>query len=86
MEDYIKKERRQAMEDYESMKEESNHILDDIPILNERFEPKIYSFENSYMDDFEFLMDDPVDPFLYQQTDFKKKTYESESEDLLFLW
>jgi len=37
------------------------------------------------MEDFEFLMDDPVDPFLFQQTDFRKKAYESESEDLLFL-
>jgi hypothetical protein len=37
MEDYIKRERIQAMSDYESMKEESNHILDDMPILSEKF-------------------------------------------------
>lgn len=30
-------------------------------------------------------MDEPSDPFLFQQGDFKKKQYESDSEGSLFL-
>jgi hypothetical protein len=59
-------------------------MIEDNPILNERYDHKIFTIENDFYDNFQFMMDDPADPFLFQQTDFKKKLYESDSEDLMF--
>lgn len=59
--------------------EENMQMNEEIPILNERFDHKIYDLENAFYENFEFLMDEPSDPFLFQQGDFKKKMYDSDS-------
>lgn len=85
MQEYIANEKVIAEEMFEKMKEESVQLVEESSILNQKFEPQFLNVENAFFDNFQFLMDDPSDPFLFQQNDFNKKMFESESEDIFFV-
>jgi len=48
MAEYIQKEKEMAEEEYSQMKEESNHMVEQNPILSQKFEHNIFSIENNF--------------------------------------
>ncbi len=91
MQEYIVNQRENERESDNENENEINLrrspslMLQENNFLGEFTNHKLFNLQDEYYKGFEFIMDDPSDPFLFQNRDFSKKIYDEESEGSLFI-